>query len=82
MSTTTMTETTTQTSTSPALSRTTTPPASYDPTRVVVLPQGNSLRSAMTVLRDVETGCRQFTDMVERVSDMLISAGMSMSCLL
>ncbi|KAH7033479.1 uracil phosphoribosyltransferase [Microdochium trichocladiopsis] len=52
--------------------------ATYDTSRVVVLPQGNTLKSAMTVMRDLSTECRQFTETVERVSDMLISAAIDM----
>ncbi|KAJ1329701.1 uracil phosphoribosyltransferase [Microdochium nivale] len=86
---TTMTETATQTQATTPLSHpagaTTTAAAAEtatmdhkDTDRVVVLPSGNALRSAMTVLRDMNTGCRQFTETVERVSDMLISAAIDM----
>ncbi|KXJ93336.1 uracil phosphoribosyltransferase [Microdochium bolleyi] len=77
-----MTETATQTQATTPLSPTTAPPTeaatSYDAGRVCVLPPGNALKSAMTVLRDMSTECRQFTDTVERVSDMLVSAAVDM----
>lgn len=44
--------------------------------RIFLLPQGNHLRSLMTILRDSNTNVATFAEVTERVGDQLISAGM------
>ncbi|KAJ5760136.1 hypothetical protein N7520_007292 [Penicillium odoratum] len=46
--------------------------------RISLLPQGNHLRSLMTLLRDSNTSVATFADVTERVGDQLISAALDL----
>jgi len=43
--------------------------------QVTVLPQHNHLLSLMTILRDAETTASRFAEVVERVAEQLVGAG-------
>ncbi|KAJ6092956.1 hypothetical protein N7486_008245 [Penicillium sp. IBT 16267x] len=46
--------------------------------RISLLPQGNHLRSLMTILRDSNTNVPTFAEVTERVGDQLISAALDL----
>ncbi|KAH7127812.1 uracil phosphoribosyltransferase-domain-containing protein [Dactylonectria estremocensis] len=46
--------------------------------RVTVLPQDNYLRTLMTILRNSETDCTKFADVVERVSTLVMAAALNL----
>lgn len=43
--------------------------------QVTVLPQHNHLLSLMTILRDADTTASRFAEVVERVAEQLVGAG-------
>lgn len=43
--------------------------------QVVLLPQDNHLLSLMTILRDADTTASRFAQVVERVAEQLVGAG-------
>lgn len=48
---------------------------SFHHPQVIVLPQHNHLLSLMTILRDAETTASRFAEVVERVAEQLVGAG-------